>query len=46
MNFHLVEILLCDVNCREEHHSGSTVLHMCPCAMGSQSPTSKTLSHF
>jgi len=46
MNFHSVEISLHDVNCRKRHHSGSTLLHMRACAMGSQSPTSTTLTHF
>ena len=46
MNFHSVEILPRDVNCRKRHHSGSTLLHMRACAIGSQSPTSTTLSHF
>jgi len=46
MNFHSVEIFPRDVNCRKRHHSGSTLLHMRACAIGSQSLTSKTLSHF
>ena len=46
MNFHSVEIFPRDVNCRKRHHSGSTLLHMRACVMGSQSPTSTTLSHF
>ena len=46
MNFHSVEIFPRDVNCRKRHHSGSTLLHMRACAIGSQSPTSTTLSHF
>jgi len=46
LNFHSVEILPRDVNCHKRHHSGSTLLHMRACAMGSQSPTSTTLSHF
>ena len=33
-----------EANCRKRHHSGSTLLHMRACAMGSQSPTSRTLS--
>ena len=37
MNFHSVEIFPCDVNCRKRHHSGSTLLHMRACAIGSQS---------
>jgi len=45
MNFHSVEIFPRDVNCRKRHHSGSTLLHMRACAIGSQSPTSTTLSH-
>ena len=31
-----------DVNCRKRHHSGSTILHLHACVMGSQSLTSKT----
>jgi len=46
MNFHSVEIFPRDVNCRKRHHSGSTLLHMRACAIGSQSPTSTALSHF
>ena len=46
MNFHSVEIFPRDVNCRKRHHSGSTLLHMRACVIGSQSPTSTTLSHF
>jgi len=46
MNFHSVEIFPRDVNCPKRHHSGSTLLHMRACAMGSPSPTSTTLSHF
>ena len=46
MNFYSVEIFPRDVNCRKRHHSGSTLLHMRTCAMGSQSPTSTTLAHF
>jgi len=46
MNFHSVEIFPRDVNCRKRHYSGSTLLHMRACAIGSQSPTSTTLSHF
>ena len=45
MDFDLVEIFPRDVNCRKRHHSGSTLLHMRACAIGSQSPTSTTLSH-
>jgi len=30
----------------KRHRNGSTLLYLCPCAMGSQSPTSRTLSHF
>jgi len=45
MNFHSVEIFPRDVNCRKRHHSGSALFYFCGC-MGSQSPTSKTLSHF
>jgi len=43
MNFHSVEIFPRDVNCRKRHHSGSTLLHMRACVIGSQSPTSTTL---
>ena len=46
MNFHSVEIFPRDVNCRKRHHSGSILVHMRACAIGSQSPTSTTLSHF
>ena len=46
MNFHSMEIFPRDVNCRKRHHSGSTLLHMHASAIGSQSPTSTTLSHF
>jgi len=46
MNFHSVEIFPRHVNCYKRQHSGSTLLHMRACAMGSQSPTSTTLSHF
>ena len=46
MNFHSVEIFPHDVNCRKRLHSGSTLVHMRTCAMGSQSPTSITLLHF
>jgi len=46
INFHSVEIFPRDVNCRKRHHSGSTLLHMRACAVGSQSPTSTTLPHF
>jgi len=34
MNFHSVEILPRDVNCRKRHHSGSMLLHMRACAIG------------
>jgi len=43
MKFHSFEILPCDVNCSKRHHSGTTLLYMRACAMGSRSPT---LSHF
>jgi len=46
MNVHSVEIFLCDVNCRNRHHSGSTLIHMRAWAMGSQCSTSTTLSPF
>jgi len=46
MSFHSVETFPHDVNCRNRHRSGSTLLHMRACAMGSQSRTSTTLSHF
>ena len=46
MNSHSFEIFPRDVNCRKRRHSGSTLLHMHACAIGSQSPTSTTLSHF
>jgi len=46
MNFHSVEIFPRDVNCCKRHHSGSALLHMRACVIGSQSPTSTTLSHF
>ena len=46
MNFHSVEIFLCEVNCRKRHRSESALSHVCACAMGSQSLTSTTLSHF
>ena len=49
MNFHSVKIFPRDVNCRKRDYSGSTLLHVClrtESVMGSQSPTSKTLSHF
>ena len=46
MNFHSVEIFPRDVSCRKRQNSGSTLLHMRACAMGRQSPTSTTLSHF
>jgi len=46
MHFHSVEIFPWDINCRKRHHSESTLLHVCACAMCSQSPTSATLSHF
>ena len=46
INIHSVEILPRGVNCRERYHSGSALLHMRACAMGSQSPTPTTLSHF
>jgi len=46
MNFHSVEVFPCDVNCRKRHHSGSTLLHMRVCVIGSQTPTSTTFSHF
>jgi len=43
MNFHSIEIFPRDIHCRK---IGSTLLHMRACAIGSQSPTSTTLSHF
>ena len=46
MNFYSVESFPRDVSCRKRHHSGSTSLHMRACAIGSQTPTSTTLSHF
>ena len=45
MNFHSVEIFPRDVNCHKRHHSRSTLLHTRACVIGSQSPTSTTLSH-
>jgi len=46
MDFHSVEIFLRGVNCLKRHHRRSTLLHVRACAMGRQSPTSTTLSHF
>ena len=46
MHIHSVEILSRDVNCRKRHHSGSKLVHMCACAICSQSPTSTNLSGF
>ena len=46
MNFHSAEISPRDVNCRTRHLSGSTLLHMRACAVGSLSPTSTTRSCF
>jgi len=42
MNFHSVETFQCDINYRKRHRSGSTLLHVRACAMGSQSLTSTT----
>jgi len=47
LKFHSVEIFPRDkLSQKTSHHSGTMLLHMRACTMGSQRPTCTTLSHF